>query len=288
MTRTLLLTGATGTISTALLKALGDHPFRLRALVHNEADAENLRAQGIEAFVGDLGDPRSLPPAFEGVDDLWLLTPNGPRAAEQSMNAVWAARKAGVERVVRLSAVLASHDAPTRSERLHAMADQQLRESGLRWTIVRPMWFMQNLIGEAGDIAQGVLRLNMGDGRVGMVDVRDIADVLAKVLLDGPDAHHERVYTITGPAAVSFHEVAEHLATATGRPVAYTAVSDEEVERRLTGFGLPAWITDMINEYAQAYVDGYGDFTTTDFRDVTGREPRRLADFARDHAGHFA
>lgn len=287
MTRTLLLTGATGTVSTALIDALGD-AFRLRALAHDAEDAARLGERGIDAVVGDLGDPRSLPAAFDGVHDVWLLTPNGPRAAEQSMNAVWAAREAGAERVVRLSAVRAAHDAPTRSERLHAMADEQLRASGMRWTIIRPLWFMQNLFNEAGDIAAGAVRLNMGEGRVGMVDARDIAELAAKVLTDAPGEHHGRVYTLTGPEALTFHEAASLLGTALGRPVRYEPVADEVVEERLLAYGVPAWIIDMVNEYARAFVTGHGDFTTTDFQDVTGRAPRGLADFARDHAHHFA
>ncbi|GLZ79383.1 nucleotide-diphosphate-sugar epimerase [Actinorhabdospora filicis] len=286
MTRTLLLTGATGTVSTALIDALGD-TFHLRALTLDEDGAAGLRERGIETVTGDLGDPRTLPAAFEGVHDVWLLTPNGPRAAEQSMNAVWAARRAGVERVVRLSAVRASHDAPTRSERLHAMADEQLGASGLRWTIIRPLWFMQNLFNEAGDIAAGTVRLNMGDGRVGMVDARDIAEVAAKVLVSEPSEHHEKVYTLTGPEALSFHEAAERLGEALGRPVRYEPVADEVVEERMLGYGVPAWITDMVNEYAQAFVDGHGDFVTGDVEKVTGRAPRGLGEFVRDHSHVF-
>ncbi|MGW1990822.1 SDR family oxidoreductase [Embleya sp. NPDC001921] len=103
MTRTVLITGATGTVSTALLNTLTAQDVAVRALVHDERKADGPRGQGAEVFVADLDDARSLPPAFEGVHDLWLLTPNGPRAPENNMNVLWAARRAGVERVVRLS-----------------------------------------------------------------------------------------------------------------------------------------------------------------------------------------
>lgn len=288
MNRNLLITGATGTVSGALIDALENSGFQLRALIRDESKVETLRDRGIRAFVGDLGDPRSLPPAFEGVHDLWLLTPNGPRASENNMNAVWAARRAGVERVVRLSAVRAAHDAPTRNGRLHALSDHELEQSGLSWTILRPHWFMQNLLNEADDIAtKSAFRLNMGAGRLGMIDTRDIAELAAKVLIDGPDVHHGKIYTPTGPQSISFAQVAAQFEEMLDRPIRYVPTADEHREQRLLGFGVPDWIVGMLTEYAQAYVSGWGDFTTTDFQEVTGRRPRSFADFARDHAGAF-
>jgi len=288
MDRTLLVTGATGTVSGALIDALENSGFRLRALIRDASKAEALRARGVEPVVADLDDPRSLPEAFEGADDLWLLTPNGPRAPENNMNAMWAARQAGIERVVRLSAVGAAHDAPTRSGRLHALSDDEVERSGLRWTILRPHWFMQNLLNEATDIAAGgTFRLDMAQGRLGMIDARDVADFAAKILTDGPDAHHGRTYTPTGPAPISFAEVAERFEQTLGIPVRYTPTDHDEREERLLGFGVPAWIVEMLTEYAQAHGSGWGDFTTTHFPQVTGRQPRSVTDFIRDHADAF-
>ncbi|MYS86094.1 SDR family oxidoreductase [Embleya scabrispora] len=288
MNRTLLITGATGTVSGALIDALEGSGFRLRALVRDPSKADTLRARGVDAVTGDLDDPRSLPPAFEGVDDLWMLTPNGPRASENGMNAIWAARRANVERVVRLSAVHAAHDAPTRSGRLHALSDHEVERSGLGWTILRPHWFMQNLLNEADDIAtEGTIRLNTADGRLGMVDARDIAELAAKILADGPNPHHGRIYTPTGPRSIGFAEVAEEFERVIGAPVRYIPTTDDAREARLLGFGMPPWIVEMLTEYAQAYALGRGDFTTTDVQDVTGRRPRSVADFARDHADAF-
>ncbi|MEV0391222.1 SDR family oxidoreductase [Nonomuraea sp. NPDC050643] len=288
MPRTVLITGATGTVSTALLTALEGTEVGLRALVRDESRAAGPRERGAEVVVGDLDDARSLPPAFEGVQDLWLLVPNGPRAPEQHMNAVWAARQAGVERVVRLSVVGAAHDAPNRSGRLHALSDRETERSGLRWTILRPHWFMQNLLNEAGDLAAtGTFSLNMAAARIGMIDARDIAACAARVLLDGPDRHHGRTYTLTGPRSLTFDEVAEQAGLALGRPVTYLPVSDDARRETLLGHGVPAWIADMLEEYARAYAAGWGDFTTGTVTDLLGRPPRDIAGFVHDHAAAF-
>ena len=149
MHRTILITAATGQVSSTVIEKLDRTGRQLRVLVRDPSKARSLGARGVEVYTGDLGDPFSLAPALEGVSDLWLLTPNGPRAPEHSTNALWAARRAGIERVVRMSAVGAAHDAATRSGRLHALSDHELQQSGMCWTILRPHWFMQNLLGAA-------------------------------------------------------------------------------------------------------------------------------------------
>lgn len=286
MSRTVLITGATGTVSTALMDALDG--VRIRALAHRESDVDGLRERGAEVHVGDLDDPRTLPPAFEGVDDLWLLTPNGPRAPENSMNALWAAREAGVERVVRLSAIDAAHDAPNRSGRLHALSDREMEGSGLRWTILRPHWFMQNLLNEAGEIAAtGAFSLNMGSAELAMIDARDIAAVAARVLMDDPDEHHGRTYTLSGPRLLGFDDVAAEIGRALGRDVGYRAVGDGVKREALLGFGVSVWIVDMVEEYARAYAAGWGRYTTTTVEELLGRPPRDVAEFVRDYAGVF-
>jgi uncharacterized protein YbjT (DUF2867 family) len=261
----------------------------LRALVRNRAAAAPLEGHGVQLVAGDLDDPRSLPASFEGATELWLLVANGPRAAEHSSNAVWAARQAGIERVVRLSAIGAGHDAPTRSGRLHALSDHELQESGLRWTILRPHWFMQNLLDEAGAIAaRGSFSLNMGDGRLGMIDVRDVARLAAHVLADDSARHDGRIYRASGPESISFTDVAERLTRLLGRPVAYRPASDETQRETLLAYGVPAWVADMVVEYGQAYSAGWGEATSRDFLDVVGHPPRHVDTFLRDHMAAFA
>jgi uncharacterized protein YbjT (DUF2867 family) len=139
MTRTLLMTGATGLVTGAVIQELeASKDLKLRALVRDPAKADALRSRGIETVAGDLDDPDSLLPAFEGVTDLWLLNAVSPRQPENAMNALWAAKRAGVERVVRMSAIGAAHDAPSRNGRLHALSDAELMASGLKWTILLP------------------------------------------------------------------------------------------------------------------------------------------------------
>lgn len=289
MTRTVLITGATGSVSGALLQALQTPPgLRLRAMVRDQNKAGALRARGVEVVSGDLDEPESLPRAFDGVQDLWLLNAVGPRQPENSMNALWAAKRAGVERVVRLSAIGAAHDAPSRNGRLHALSDAELMSSGLKWTILRPHFFTQNLLMTAQTVAaQGAFYWDMGNGRLGMVDVRDIGEVAAKILLSAPDTHHGKIYTPTGPAAISLTEAATQMSEGLGKPIRYVAVPHDAARKSMLEMGLSSWLVGLLTEYSMAYEGDWGNFTTTHVQDITGRAPRSVLDFARDHRAAF-
>lgn len=289
MKRTILLTGATGSVSTALLRSLEGADVALRALVRDPSKAAGLAARGVTLVQGDLDDPESLPRAFEGANDLWLLNAVSPRQPENSMNAVWAARRAGVERVVRMSAIGAAHDAPSRNGRLHALSDVELAASGLKYTILRPHFFMQNLFAVAETVkADGAFYWDMGRGKLGLIDVRDIGAFAARVLTSDPDRHHGRIYTLTGPASVSFDEVAAALGKALGKSVRYVSVPHDAARKAMLEQGLPGWLTGMMIEYATAYSENWGDFTTPHVREVVGREPYSVADFAAAHAAAFS
>jgi uncharacterized protein YbjT (DUF2867 family) len=288
VSRKIAVTGATGQVSTALINELKRADgVSLRAIVHDPAKAEELQDQGLEVVVGDLDNPRTLAGAFDDVDGLWALAPMGELAPSQNMNVLWAARAAGVRYVVRLSAIGAAHDAPTRNGRLHALSDAELRASGLPWTILKPHFYMQNLLASAGSIAgEGVFHLAMGDGRLGMVDVLDVAAAAARILIE-PDKHVGQTYTLTGPDAINFHEVAEALSATAGKTIRYIPVDARALVASLESYGLPVWVVDALAEYNAAYSTGWGDLTTPAVREITGRAPRSINDFARDHASAF-
>ena len=166
--KTVLVTGATGTVSTALLGALKRKPgVRLRALVRDPtgAKAQALQKEGVEVVAGDLEEPDTLTEAFEGVDILWLLTPASALEPSMGSNAVTAARKAKIGHIVRNSAIKAGHDAPNRNGRLHALVEESVKASGIPWTILRPHYYMQNLLSSANSVASdGVLYMKHGTG----------------------------------------------------------------------------------------------------------------------------
>jgi uncharacterized protein YbjT (DUF2867 family) len=286
MAKTILITGATGNISSAILSNLRTTGHNLRALVRNPEKADALGKQGVDVRIGDLDKPWTLGPVFEGADIVWLLTPPGPRAPEQSSNGLWAARQAGARYVVRMSAVNAAFNAPTINSRLHALSDAEVAASGIPYTILKPHFFAQNLLASARSIAeQGAMYMAMGEGRLGVIDSRDISDFAAHVLTH--DGHEGKTYTLTGPASVNFHQIAEAIGKGIGKPVKYLPVPVEAAQQALTQMGLDPWMVNLTTDYLKAYSANWGDFATGDFQAVTGKAPRSIEQFARDFATAF-
>jgi uncharacterized protein YbjT (DUF2867 family) len=286
MHKTILITGATGNISSGIIAQLKDSEHRLRALVRNPEKAEELKGQGIELRVGDLEKPWTLGPAFAGADTVWVLAPPGPRAPEQCSNALWAARQAGAKHVVRLSAVGAGHTAPTINSRLHALSDAELVGSGIPSTILKPHFFMQNLMMAAQSIAQqSAIYFALADGKMGLIDSRDISEFAARVLTSA--GHEGKTYTLTGPASLSMREIAAAIGEAIGKTVKYVPVSVENARQSIAQMGMNEWMVNSLCDYFGAYSANWGDLVTDDFQRVMGKAPRSIAQFAKDFAGAF-
>jgi uncharacterized protein YbjT (DUF2867 family) len=251
------------------------------------AKAQALQKDGVEVVAGDLEEPDTLTEAFDGVDIMWLLTPASALEPSMGSNAVTAARKAKVGHIVRNSAIKAGHDAPNRNGRLHALVEESVKASGIPWTILRPHYYMQNLLSSAGSVASdGMLYMNMGEGRVGMIDGRDVGVFGAKII-EQRDRHAGKTYTPTGPEVTTMAESAETLSSLLGKRVNYVALPPEAAQQAMLGFGLSRWFVGNVVDYGRVYSDGWGDFTTSDFKDITGQEARSFKQFATDFAPAF-
>src|SRR3954453_1192453 len=252
MAKTILITGATGNISSGILSNLEATGHELRALVRNPEKAEALGKRGMDVRIGDLEKPWTLGPVFEGADTDWLLAPPGPRAPEQSSNGRWAARQAGVTHIVLMSAVNAALNAPTINSRLHALSDAEVAASGIPYTILKPHFFAQNLMMSAGSVAQkGTMYMAMREGKLGIIDSRDISEFAAHVLTHA--GHEDKTYTLTGPASMNLHQVAEAVGKGIGKPVKYIPVSVEAAQQAMTRNGLDPWMVNFMTDYLKAY-----------------------------------
>ena len=286
MPNTILITGATGNISSGIIAQLNGSGHSLRALVRNPEKAEELRRQGVEISVGDLEKPWTLGSAFAGVDTVWILAPPGPRAPEQCSNALWAAKQGGARHVVRMSAFGAAHTAPTINSRLHALSDAELVGSGIPFTILKPHFFMQNLMMAVQSVAQqGAMYFALADGKMGLIDSRDISDFAAHVLT--ATGHEGKTYILTGSASLSMHQIAAAIGNAIGKPVAYVPVSVDDARQSMAQMGLDDWTVNLMCDYYAAYSANWGDLVTDDFQRVTGKAPRSIEQFAKDFGGAF-
>ena len=283
----ILVTGATGNVGSLLVPNLTSLGADVRALVRDEAKAQGLKDLGVEIVVGDLDKPDTLDAAFRGVDRVFLITPPNPNQVIQVENGIQAARRTGNPFLVRLSAGAIRGmpgDLPLIAAQ-HAETYKTVKASSLPYTLLQAHFFMQNTMMSAQTVASdGAVYIPFNDGKIGMIDVRDIVDVAVKVLTE--DGHEGKSYNLTGPASISFHDVAVALSKALGKQVNYVNVPLEAAREGMIDMGMSEWFADAMVGVFQT-LRRYGDFTTPDVENVTGHPARSYETFARDFAQVF-
>lgn len=282
MTKKVLITGATGTVGTQLTtKLAGEDGLDIRVLVRDAGKASHLKDLGAELAVGSFDDAASIKSAVEGVDTIVLISPPGGNAAELVSTVLKAAKAAGVRKIVRLSAIKANTEGPTLNTIQHGLTDAEILESGLTYTILRPHYFMQNLFWSGESLAaEGKLYQGMGDGNMGMIDVRDIVDSFAAAILS--DQFDNQIFELTGPESITFHDIAGTLSDALGKPIEYIPVSLETVEQSILDLSNDQWFATVMRQYSQAYSENWGDFTNDNVEKLTGHPARSFDSFARE------
>lgn len=278
-----LVTGATGNTGSALVPALRSAGVDVRAFVRDASKAQPLQDVGAEIVVGDLDQPETIAPAVEGVDKIYLLTWNGPTQAQQAENVIEAARRAGNPHIVRHS-MWGSEK--SRIVKQGNQVEEAVKSSGLPWTLLQPTFFMQNTMLAAQTIASdGAIYWDMKDGKLGMIDVRDIVDA-ALAVLTGSD-HKGKSYILTGPEAISFHDVAATFSKVLGKEVKYVNVPSEAVLESMVGMGFPEWIAKGYLELDEGFSEGFANRATDNVATLTAHPARSFEQFVRDYAQVF-
>ncbi len=279
-----LVTGATGNTGSGVVAGLLAKGVKVRALVRNATKAEGLKSQGAELAVGDLDDPASLTAdVFDGVTDVYFCTWNGPNALDQWKNFQAALESAGATpRIVRLAAFGAPESRII--QQLEA-AEQELKQSGLVWTILQPTFFMQNTMMTAQSVKeQGAIYFDWGDGKAGMIDVRDIVDSAVSVLTARHGQFDGQSFILTGPQAIGFADVAAGIGKAVGKDVSYVPVPHEASKQAMMDMGVPEWIVDGYVELSIGFENNFANTTTDGVEKLSGHAPRSFEQFAVDFA----
>jgi len=281
----ILVTGGTGLIGGEVLRRLSQAGVPARALTRDLKKAR--KHSGITWVAGDLGKPNTLPSAFEGAETLFLLTHYLDDMVVLQHNAIAAARAAGVTHVVKVSAFAASDHSKAPIGRWHYQVEQELQESGLAWTMLRPHHFMQNLLAQAEYVVkEGVIYSASGDGRIPYVDGRDVGAVAAVTLTTA--GHAGKKYVLTGSEAISYRQAANIIGAVIGKPVRFVDESPDDARARRLREGLPPAVIESalaISAYQRA--GGKTVTITSTIADLTGRPPRTVAEFIREHVSSF-
>jgi uncharacterized protein YbjT (DUF2867 family) len=304
MAETILVTGATGTVGSEIVKQLllrssakGDRGGKEEEDVVIKAAARLANNGAFEKFGGvqavelDYNKPDTLSSALRGVDKLFLLTPFQSNMVDLTSNLVDEAKKDGVKYVVKQSVIGADAQPGITPTRLHRQAERIIEESGIPFTFLRPNFFMQNFITFYSHSikTQGSFYVPAEDAKTSFVDVRDIAGVAVQALSskNSGDKHTGMAYDITGDKAISYGQAAEILSSEIGKKVNYVNISDEDARRGMKEAGADDWTINSTIEYFEITRAGYLSDISPLVEQVTGNKPITFTQFAGDYAGAF-
>lgn len=282
----ILVTGATGNVGSHVVRELISSGAHVRALVRDRAPASARLGPRVELATGDFGDPSSLTYALNGVDAAFILTPNSPDQFEHERNVIDAVAAAGVRRVLKLSSIGAEPGAPLEFWDVQGRLQAHLRAAIPSATIVRSNFHMTALLSAVESVkAAGQIFAPAAGARVAMIDPRDVAAAAAMLLTSG--AHAGDTLTLSGPQAITYDEIAEHLTRVVGKPIAFIPVPDDAAHAAMIASGMPEWLAANLVTLFRQLRGGAGSDVTDGVERVVGRAPRSFADWVADHASAF-
>ena len=236
---------------------------------------ERLNQEGHHVKVGgrksqpafDWDDQSTYAPALRGMDRAYIVyypdlaVPGAKRAIEALTEA---ALKEGLEKVVLLSG---------KGETEAEACEQIVANSGLNYSLVRASWFNQNFSEGAflDFILAGQVALPMPEAEIPFVDADDIADVVAKVLLD--DSYNGETITVTGPRKLTFKNLVDYMAKGIGKEIQYIPISIEEFGEGMKAAGLPdsyVWLFSYL--FKEVLGNPENQDISQDVKQVLGRE----------------
>ena len=270
--------GATGRVGRHVAEGLAERGVAACALVRRP-----VAGLPLPAVSADLDAPATLSSGLEGVERMLLLTPHGPDQERREATAIDAAVAAGVQRIVKISGSAASlgPSGPTPTAIAHWRGEQRIERSRLRFTFLRPSFYMQNLLDTFAPAVAGtgVLAAPFGNAPIAMVDVRDVAACAVAALLSDDVASH--AWELTGPRALSFPVIAEHLG------VRHLKVPVRLVVGALRRRGLPSFEVEHAARMASYFAAGSDGFATNHVLRLTGQPARPVEAFLDRHREAF-
>jgi len=239
----ILVTGATGTVGSLVVRGLASAGAEVKALVRQQGKLAF--PAGVTEVIGDLTDVPSMRAALSSVRTVFLLNAVTPDEVTQALITLNLAHEAGIERIVYLSVIHADKYTNVPHFTGKHTVERMIETLNLPVTILRPAYFMQNerMVQQAIE-GYGVYPMPIGSTGIAMIDARDIADIAVAELLrrDGSASALPRVtFDLVGPEAITGASAAHTWASALGREIAYAGDDVAAFEAQMAAFG-PAWL----------------------------------------------
>jgi uncharacterized protein YbjT (DUF2867 family) len=301
MAETILVTGATGTLGSQVVKQLlsakAKEDVNIKAAARSANDNTFEGLNKVQVVQLDYNNPSTLAAALKGVDKLFLLTPFQSNMVDLTSNLVNEAKNARVKYIVKQSVMGVDVEPGITPGILHRQAEKIIEESKISFTFLRPNFLMQNFVNFYSHSikTQGAFYVPAADAKVSFVDVRDIAAVAVQALVTtttndgggGRDKHKGKAYNITGGEALSYGQAAEIISNEVGKKVSYVNVSDEDASKGMKDIGMDEWTVNSMIELFEITRAGYVSTISPVVEQVTGNKPISFSQFVKDYVEVF-
>lgn len=280
----ILVTGASGHIGKLTIENLIARRIptdQLAALVRDPAKAKDLTELGIQLHKGDYMDKSSLLSAFKDVEKLMLVSTHAftDRKAAHA-NVIDAAKESGVKHIVFMPIIRKPGSGFSMKEVTEEdiFTEEKIVTSGMTYTIVKHPPFLNTLTGLFGkNFLEDGTRVPAGNGKVALATRENLAEAHGAILTQ--KGHENKTYTLTGPSALSFAEIAETFTKISGRKVPWIEVSDKEYINFLIANGIPEFVAPFLFDWARGINSGEWDQVTGDLERLIGHKPTTAEEF---------
>lgn len=279
-----LVIGGTGRIGSLIVSGLLDRGEAVTVLTRSAERAATAPA-GVQAVVGNLADPPSLQGVFSGCDKLMLITASHPDETVHGQNAVRAARKAGVRKIVYSSVIMppGSQVIPNFASKIPV--EKAVRESGAPFTILRPSSFFQNdLWYKDAMLHFGVYPQPLGPLGLPRIDIRDIADAAVNALLSS--TLDGKTINLCSPDNLNGKDIARIWSVQLGTEVNYMG-DDLDQWAQAAAQSMPGWMVHdlrIMYGFFQKNLFKIEAREAVEVESAIGHPPRRFADFVEETA----
>lgn len=275
---TVLVVGASGTVGSEVVRLLKAEGLNVRTTTSKQP--QDASAVHVNLVTGE-----GIRNAFEGVDKAFFLSPPGYTNQYAILSPlIQESKRRGLKKVVLMTAVgvNASDELPFRR------AEIELEKSGLRYNIIRPNWFMQNFntFWQHDIRTNGQIQLPAGHGKSAFIDAKDISAVAAKLLTT--DRFDNKAFDLSGPESLSYEQAAQELSKATGRQIVYKDIEPAQLKKTLVTAGLPSDYADLLVLLFSFVREGYHAAASGSVKEILGREPRSLREYAQAMKGELS
>ena len=236
--RTILVTGATGHQGGAALRHLREKGFTVRAFTRDPTkdEARLLVGPRTEVMGGDLNNKASVARALDGVQGVYSMQSWVEQGVEGEMRQgillADEAKRNDVRHFVYSSVASADQNTGIPHFDSKYKIEEHIRTTGMRYTVLRPTFFMENWLGMRDQINQGTLALPLApDTRLQMISVDDIGAFVA-MAFDRPGHWESRTVELAGDE-LTMTELTKVFGRMAGRDVSYQQTPWDEFEEKV-------------------------------------------------------